>query len=110
MRTMLALISIAAAALAGGAGFAAPEVNVTRDLQHRYGEVQIAVNPKNNNNLVYADVKLAETTACAEAKNPDCDSVPTHSNGAGVNMSQPRGFFTRKGFSGVGVFYTMDRG
>lgn len=110
MRTTLALIGATAVSLGNSAGHAAPEVNVTKDLQHRYGEVQIAVNPKNSNNLVYADVKLAETTACAEAKNPDCESVPTHSIGAGVNMSQPRGFFTRKDFSGVGVFYTLNRG
>jgi len=89
----------------------AAEVNVTKDPNHRYGEVQIAVNPKNPNNIVYANVQLGQTSACEAAKNPDCENIPTKSAGAGgISMSQPRGFFTRKDFSGVGLFYSFDRG
>jgi len=109
MRILPALVSTAGLLGAAGSSQAA-EVNVTKDMSHRYGEVQIAVNPKNPNNIVYANVQLAQTSACEEAKNPDCENVPTKSVGAGVNMSQPRGFFTRKDFTGVGVFYSMDRG
>jgi hypothetical protein len=88
----------------------AAEVNVTNDLTRRYGEVQIAVNPKNPNNIVYADVQLAQTAACKAAKDPDCEVVPTKLIAAGVSMAQPRGFFTRKDFDVVGLFVSFDRG
>ena len=57
--TRRVVLLISASLLLTSASMAAQEVNVTRDLSHRYGEVQIAVNPRNLNNIVYVDVKLS---------------------------------------------------
>ena len=104
---------------AGQKGAAQPipssaEVNVTHDLTYRYGEVQIAVNPKNPNNLVYADVQLGFTYACQAARNPDCDVVQVRLGGGGnqggILFPQPKGLFSGHAFSVTGVFTSFDRG
>lgn len=70
----------------------------------RYGEMQIAVNPKNPNNLVYAAVEMAFTYACQAAKDPTCQIVQ-RTYGPGVS-----GQFNKKGFNELGVFVSFDRG
>ena len=104
---------------AGQKGAAQPmpssaEVNVTHDLTYRYGEVQIAVNPKNPNNLVYADVQLGFTYACQTARNPDCDVVQVRLGGGGnqggILFPQPKGLFSGHAFAVTGVFTSFDRG
>ena len=87
----------------------AAEINVTNDLAHRYGEVQIAVNPKNPNNIVYADVQLGFTYACQKEKRPDCDIKQSHWSGP-IPLSQPQGFFMNNGFDVVGLFTSFDGG
>jgi hypothetical protein len=88
----------------------ASEINLTNDLAHRYGEVQIAVNPKNPNNLVYADVQLGFTYACQNDKKPDCEIKATTSPSVPIPMKQPAGFFMNDGFDAVGLFVSFDGG
>ena len=59
------------------------EVNVTNDLTNRYGEVQIAINPKNPKNIVFVQNQMAYTYACQAAKDPTCELVPTRMGGFG---------------------------
>jgi photosystem II stability/assembly factor-like uncharacterized protein len=52
-------------------------VNVTQDPAYIFGEPEVAVNPKNPNNVVYVATKVGSTPTCILTKNPNCVSVPT---------------------------------
>jgi len=81
------------------------EVNVTKDPENRYGEPQIAVNPKNPNNLVYAVMALGTTYECQNAGRPEC--AEAHS----VFGPQPAGLIQdMPGFSHVRVYSSLDGG
>jgi hypothetical protein len=74
------------------------ELNLTKDPKNRYGEPQIAVNPKNPKNLVYAALAMGLTYACQHAKRPECQAVDT------AFAPQPKGLIDNKpGFSHVSV-------
>jgi hypothetical protein len=92
------------AAPAGGAG-SPTEVNVSKDPANRYGEPEIAVNPKNPNNLAYAVLTMGTTYACQRANRPEC---------TGVNSAfgpQPKGLIDDvPAFSHVRVYVSFDAG
>jgi hypothetical protein len=90
-------------------GLRPTEVDVTSDTTLRWGEPEIAINPKNPNNLVYAAVGIGFTNACIEAAVADpsspCALVKT------VYGQQPQGLMNDvQGFSVVSVWVTFDRG
>lgn len=81
------------------------ELDLTKDLKNRYGEPQIAANPKNPKNLVYAALTMGLTYACQHAKRPECQAVDT------AFAPQPKGLIDNKpGFSHVSVFMSFDLG
>jgi hypothetical protein len=108
-RAVSSLVLVAALPVMATPSAQAAEISVTNDLAHRYGEVQMAVNPKNPNNIVYADVQLGFTYACQKEKTPDCEIKQSHWSGP-IPMSQPQGFFTNNGFDVVGLFTSLDGG
>jgi photosystem II stability/assembly factor-like uncharacterized protein len=80
-------------------------VNVTQDLQHRYGEPQIAVNPKNPKNVVYAVMTIATTYACQKANRPGCTETDS------AYGPQPKGLIeNNRDFSQVRVYTSTDAG
>lgn len=86
-------------------GLRPTEVNVTKDPKNRYGEPEIAVNPKNENNLVYAVLTIGTTYACQKAKRPECTELNT------AFGPQPKGLIEDvPGFSHVRVYVSFDRG
>jgi hypothetical protein len=110
MRSPLSVsFGIAAALLAVAAASApAAEINVTNDQKHRWGESQIAVNPKNPKNLVFATVGTSFTNDC-QAHSPACEMV-TADFGVGIPFPQARGIFTVPDFNVVAAFVSFDRG
>ena len=105
----LATLALAALLVTVPSGARAAPINVTNDPTHRYGEVQIAVNPKNPRNIVYADVQGGMTYACQQEKRPECEVV--QGKGFIIPLSQARGYFTKvKDFSGIGLFASFDGG
>src|SRR6266545_4941602 len=81
------------------------EVNVTDDLTYRYGEPQLAVNPKDPDNLVYAVLQIGTTYKCQDDKRPGCEIADT------VFGPQPAGLINNEpGFSDVRVYVSHDRG
>jgi hypothetical protein len=83
----------------------ATEVNVSKDPTNRYGEPEIAVNPKNPNNLVYAVLTMGTTYACQRAKRPVCAAANS------VYGPQPQGLLgDTPGFSHVRVYASFDGG
>src|SRR5882724_154891 len=90
-------------------GLQPTEVNVTRDPSHRWGEPEIAVNPRNPNNMVYAIVGVGFTNECQAAAatdpNSPCKLVTT------VFGPQPAGLMNNvAGFSTVSAWVTFDGG
>jgi hypothetical protein len=87
------------------------EVNVTNDPRHRYGELQLAVNPKNPSNIVMAVVELGYNYACQAAKAPECEMVQSKLVGPGQpSLTQPQGTYAGTGFNKVVAFASFDRG
>jgi hypothetical protein len=87
----------------------APNINVTNDATHRWGEPEVAVDPKNPDHLVYAIVGEGFTNACQAAALTDpaspCALVNT------VFAPQPLGLMNDVAhFSEVSVFVSFDRG
>jgi hypothetical protein len=81
------------------------EINISKDLKHRYGEPEIAVNPKNPKNLVYAVLTMGTTYACQKAKRPECTEASS------AFGPQPAGLIKNKpGFSHVRVYVSFDSG
>lgn len=73
------------------------EVNVSNDPNNRFGEPQIAVNPLDQDNLVYAVMTVGTTYACQKEARPQC-------------AGGPRGFFTTPGFMHISVYASFDGG
>jgi Neuraminidase (sialidase) len=96
------LVALSAQAAAPGT-----DVNVTHDPSYRWGESQIAVNPQNPNNIVFATVGVGFTKACQQG--PDCQTVPVDF-GVGMPFPQPKGMFTNPDFNRVVAFTSFDRG
>ena len=98
------------AAFAAQAQTAAPsaEVNVTNDTKYSWGEAQIAVNPKDPNNIVFATVGVGFTKECQE-KSPACKMVNADL-GLGRPFPQPMGMFSTPKFNAVFAFTSFDRG
>jgi hypothetical protein len=79
------------------------QVNITNDATQRYGEPELAVNPKNPNNLVYYVMSNKTTYACEASGTPDC--APGN-----FIIGQPLGFWTTQGWYSTKLFVTFDRG
>jgi hypothetical protein len=81
------------------------DLNLTKDPKNRYGEPQIAVNPKNPNNLVYAVLTMGTTYACQKANRPECKEADS------AFGPQPAGLIGNKpAFSHVRVYTSFDGG
>ncbi len=96
----LALPLVAVTAPPSGAT-TAPEKNVTNDSTHRFGEPELAVNPTNPNNLVYAIVAHKETYKCEHSADTNCTTF---------SRGQPLGFFATPGWYFLKVYNTFNRG
>lgn len=87
------------------------EIHVTQDSSRRWGEVQIAVNPRNPNNIAYAIHGFRSTHACIRERHPDCEMIQGKLAYTGMPLSQPRGVFSDTGaFNIMPIFVTFDRG
>jgi hypothetical protein len=116
--TYVAAIGIAApllAAAGSSASTAAPaglplglkpaQVNVTNDQTYRYGEPEIAANPKNPDNLVYVATKFGYTYPCQAANPSPCQLVSTEFG------PEPSGLINNvPGFSPNSMFVSFDGG
>jgi hypothetical protein len=82
-------------------------VDVTHDTKRRFGAPNVAVNPKNQDNIVVlAQSNMGYTRACLPAPpGSDCEMIPVGGFG-----NQPRGNYKTLGFSDIGVFVSFDRG
>ena len=56
--------STGALAKESGTGSSVVNIDVTKDPNYSWGELQIAINPKNPNNIVYATVGTGMTVKC----------------------------------------------
>jgi hypothetical protein len=94
------------ATVPGTVGMAAPtEVNISHDPTNRYGEPEIAVNPVNPSNLVYAVLVMGLTYACQSTQRPACRSTTS------AYGPQPAGLMNDEpGFSHVRVYTSFDGG
>jgi hypothetical protein len=97
-------------ALAGALPPGVREIDVTNDTTRRWGEPQIAVNPRNPKNIVYTIVGLAFTNYCLEVREYDaaspCASRKLPNGGSrniGLGDNVPS-------FTVVGVWVTFDGG
>ena len=86
------------------------EVNVTNDLMHRWGEPNVAVNPRNPNNLVYNVMLDSFTYACQKAATPDCTMIKVIPPNRTEPMDTPRGLFQVTGWLSNRVYVSFDRG
>lgn len=108
----LATFALSGSALCPAAPAAAglqSNINVTNDTTHRWGEPEIAVDPKNPNHLVYAIVGEGFINSClaAGATDPTSPCAPVST----VFGPQPLGLMNNLfGFSEVSVFVSFDRG
>jgi hypothetical protein len=87
-------------------GLQPTEVNVFPTLDRGLLGPQLAVNPKNPNNIVLTAVAdWGYTQACITSGHPDCEVVQTN-----FGIPTPRGFFETVGFLVKGVFVSFDHG
>jgi len=82
-------------------GLRPTQVNLTSDPAHRYGEPEIAVNPRDPDNIVYAIMSNRLTYQCEARADPNC---ATFING------QASGFYNVPGWYSTKVFVTFNRG
>jgi hypothetical protein len=86
------------------------ELLLTSDATHHWGESQLAVNPKNPNNIVYITVG---PTDCSQAR-PGCESKPSSYYPAVPGMPavgrRQVGFYDRPDFVVIDVYASFDRG
>src|SRR5437763_1527970 len=78
-------------------GLQPTEVDITNDTAHRYGEPELAVSPKNPNNLVYMIMQESYTYACQAAHDAACTNGGT------------TGLLTIPGFIYAKLFVSFDR-
>ncbi len=92
----MAVPLLAVAPAAGGGQPPEPtEVNVTDDISQRYGEPQIAVNPKNPKNIVYTIMSNQSTYECEESGDPNCQ-FPEGTLGQAFGFWAVPGWFNMK--------------
>ncbi len=77
------------------------QVDVTNDMTHRYGEAEVAVNPRDPKNLVYMAMQEHYTYACAAAGAPQCQLV---------FGAAPAGYLDVPGFIKDKVYVSFDGG
>ena len=77
------------------------QVNVTNDPTLRYGEPEVAVNPKNPNNLVYHVMWTKQTYACEKRGDTNCTTF---------SYGLAQGQFNDPHWIGTKVFVSFDRG
>jgi hypothetical protein len=100
-----AVLPLAVAAFAARAA----ELNVTNDLKYRWGEHQIAINPKNPNNIVYATVGVGFTNDC-QAHSPACEMVKANFGPGFPLFPQANGIFTARDFIVIAAYSSFDGG
>jgi hypothetical protein len=83
-------------------GLKPTQVDLTNDQTHRYGEPEIAVNPRNPNNLVYFVMSNMLTYQCEAAGDPNCQLLPL--------SGTPAGEYNVPGWISTHVFVSFDRG
>ena len=100
------LISAAQASAAPGDspphGLLSSPVNLTNNNGLRYGEPEIAVNPRDPDNIVYYVMSQQLTYSCEAAANPNCVNDPLTGSAVGE--------FTTPGWISTHVYVTFDRG
>ena len=105
----LSLAAVSNAATSTQHGMQLPNINVTNDPTHRWGEPELAVDPKNPNHLVYAIVGEGFTNQCQAVAATDPNSPCALLNT--VFGPQPVGLMTDVAhFSEVSIFVSFDRG
>ena len=77
------------------------QVNVTNDPTLRYGEPEVAVNPKNPDNLVYHVMRTKQTYACEKQGDANCTTF---------SYGLAQGQFNDPHWIGTKVFVSFDRG
>jgi len=104
----LPLLAMTAASASGAPktglppGLQPTQVNITNDSTHRYGEPEIAVNPKNPNNLVYFVMSNMLTYPCEASGDPNCQILPL--------SGTPAGEYNVPGWISTHVFVSFDAG
>ena len=83
-------------------GLRPTQLDLTNDQTHRYGEPEIAVNPRNPNNLVYFVMSNMLTYQCEEAGDPNCQLLPL--------SGTPAGQYNVPGWISTHVFVSFNRG
>ncbi|MCI4337656.1 MAG: glycoside hydrolase, partial [Thermoplasmata archaeon] len=99
--------SSAGAASMGGRseGLQPRVVNATDNQKYIFGEPEVAVNPKNNDNLVYVATQLANTPQCQLSADPNCQWIGS------VFGPQPAGLVNDvPGFSPNGIEVSFNGG
>jgi hypothetical protein len=94
--SFMAVLAVAAPLLAWGAptadaaaptgsppGLRPTQLDMTNDQTHRFGEPEIAVNPRNPNNIVYFVMSNMLTYQCEAAGDPNCQILPLSGTPAG---------------------------
>ena len=86
-----------------------PNINITNDSNYRWGEPEIAVNPRNPNNIVYAALGEGFTNACQQQALTDPNSPCTLQN---TDFGpQPNGLMDNMpGFSVIDTWVMFDGG
>jgi hypothetical protein len=98
---------------AAGASPPPREAAITQDPRYAWGELQMAVNPRNPDNIAYAIVGVTE---CLGSTTGDCTQVPSKFDppvpGLPPNFrtGSQRGFFDNPDFTAIYVYYTTDGG
>jgi hypothetical protein len=90
------------------------QINVSNNLNFRYGEPEVAVNPTNPNNIVYVANQLAFTYAC-QSPTPTANCTLVQSAVCaligGGQPCQPSGLLNNvPGFDTLGIFASFDGG
>jgi hypothetical protein len=83
-------------------GLLSTPIDITHNNGLRYGEPEIAVNPRDPDNIVYYVMSQQLTFACEAAKDPNCVNDPL--TGAAIGES------TTPGWISTHVYVTFDRG
>jgi hypothetical protein len=85
-------------------------IDVAKDTSRRFGAPQVAINPKDPNNIiVLASANIGYTLECQETGDPKCELIPQYIDQTAMGTA-PRGFYQGDGFCDVGVFVSHDRG
>ena len=83
-------------------GLGPTQVDLTNDQTHRYGEPEIAVNPRDPKNIVYFVMSNMLTYQCEAAGDPNCQLLPL--------SGTPAGEYNVPGWISTHIFVTYDGG